>query len=408
MATKTSDLAKHDGKSPVKKKNVRVNANRIYRLVGEVDRPLLIVIIALVCIGSVMIFSSSYAYADSKFGDSYYFARSQVGFALAGIAAMVIIAKTLDYRYLKRPAYIFYVGTLVLNYLVPFFGQTVKGATRWFVIFGVQFQPSELLKFGLVLACATYISDHISEMKSLKKGAIPIALITAPATIATILQKHLSATIILLLLMFVMLWLSGLKGFWFGVATGSVATLGLFVLTIGRVIIEKLLPHALIRLQVWRNPFEFMSAESGGKGWQPAQSLLAISSGGFWGLGLGQSNQKHGYLPEPQNDYIFAILCEELGFFGVICVITLFGILAYRGYRVSKNAPNRFSSLLAMGITAQVIIQTILNLAVVSNSLPSTGISLPFFSYGGTSLIILLAEMGIVLSISRYSYIEQG
>ncbi len=391
-----------------KKPTVRVNQNRIYRLIGEVDRPLLIVIIALVCIGSVMIFSSSYAYAETKFDDSYYFARSQIGFALAGIVIMAIVARILDYRVLKRFAYIFYAIALGLNYLVPFFGQTVKGATRWFVIFGVQFQPSELLKFGLVLACATYISNHSNEMKSFKQGAVPILLLTAPAALATLLQSHLSATIIICLLMVVMLWLSGLKGVYFGFVLGGGLTMGTFLLTLGRGIIEKLVPHALVRLQVWENPFEYMSVESGGKGWQPAQSLYAISSGGFWGLGLGQSNQKHGYLPEPQNDYIFAILCEELGFFGVICVLTLFAILAYRGYHVSKNAPNRFSSLLSMGITAQIIIQVLLNLAVVTNTFPSTGISLPFFSYGGTSLIILLAEMGIVLSISRYSFIEQG
>ena len=151
-----------------------------------------------------------------------------------------------------------------------------------------------------------------------------------------------------------------------------------------------------------------MSYDTGGKGWQPAQSLYAISSGGFWGLGLGRSNQKHGFLPEPQNDYIFAILCEELGFFGVICVIALFAVFAWRGYYIAKNAPNRFCSALTLGIVSQVVIQVILNLAVVTNTIPSTGISLPFFSYGGTSLMILLAEMGIVLSISRYSYIEQG
>lgn len=407
MALKQREKAASDAQTE-KKRAVRVNQNRIYRLIGEVDRPLLITIIALVCIGSVMIFSASYAVAESRFNDSYHFARSQVGFAIAGIIAMALVARMLDYRILKRFAYIFYVIVLGLNYLVPFFGQTVNGATRWFVIFGIQFQPSELLKFALVLACATYISNHHSEMRTLKGGALPLLLLTVPAAGATLLQSHLSATIIILLLCIVMMWLSGLKGVYFGVVMGSGLTLAAFVLTVGRGIIEALVPQALTRLQIWENPFAYMSYETGGKGWQPAQSLYAISSGGFWGLGLGQSNQKHGYLPEPQNDYIFAILCEELGFFGVICVITLFAVLAYRGYHVSQNAPNRFSSLLAMGITSQIIIQVLLNLAVVTNTFPSTGISLPFFSYGGTSLIILLAEMGIVLSISRYSFIEQG
>lgn len=408
MASNKPEKAADIGATEKKRNAVRVNQNRIYRLIGEVDRPLLITIIALVCIGSVMIFSASYAVAESRFHDSYYFARSQVGFAIAGILIMAFVARMLDYRILKQFAYIFYVGVLGLNYLVPFFGQTISGATRWFIIFGIQFQPSELLKFALVLACATYISNHHSEMRTLKGGALPLLALTAPAAGATLLQSHLSATIIILLLMVVMMWLSGLKGVYFGVVMGSGLTLAAFMLTMGRGIIEALVPHALTRLQIWENPFAYMSLESGGKGWQPAQSLYAISSGGFWGLGLGQSNQKHGYLPEPQNDYIFAILAEELGFFGVICVIILFGLLAYRGFHVSRNAPNRFSSLLAMGITSQIVIQVLLNLAVVTNTFPSTGISLPFFSYGGTSLIILLAEMGIVLSISRYSFIEQG
>ena len=413
MTTKQPEKAPAESVAVTEKKQrVRVNQNRIYRLIGEIDRPMLIIIIALVCIGSVMIFSASYAVGESRFGDSYYFARSQVRWVAIGIAVMALISKMLDYRVLKRFAYIIYAGVLFLNYLVPFFGETNKGATRWFVIFGVEFQPSELLKFALVLACATYISNHASEMKTLRKGALPLLLLTLPAAGATLLQSHLSATIIILLLMVVMMWLSGLKAVYFGVVIGGALTAVTFFLTVGRSILEKFLswivPHAITRLNIWDDPFKYMSFESGGAGWQPAQSLYAISSGGFWGLGLGQSNQKHGYLPEPQNDYIFAILAEELGFFGVVCVIALFGALAYRGLYISKNAPNRFSSLVAMGITSQIVVQVLLNLAVVTNTLPSTGISLPFFSYCGTSLIILLAEMGVVLSISRYSFIEQG
>lgn len=408
MTPKKSEKSVPDTQAPKQKRSVSVNPNRIYRLIGEVDRPMLIVIIALVCIGSVMIFSASYAVADTRFGDSYYFARSQVRWVIIAMAAMALVARFLDYRVLKRFSYIIYAVALGLNYLVPFFGETKNGATRWFVILGVQFQPSEVLKFALVLACATYISNHASEMKTLKGGALPLLLLTLPAAGATLMQSHLSATIIILLLMIIMMWLSGLKGFYFGAVLGAGTVVGAFFLTVGRGILAKIVPHAITRLDIWEDPFKYMSFESGGAGWQPAQSLYAISSGGFWGLGLGQSNQKHGYLPEPQNDYIFAILSEELGFFGVICVIALFGVLAYRGYHISKNSPNRFCSLLSMGITAQVIVQVLLNLAVVTNTFPSTGISLPFFSYGGTSLIILLAEMGIVLSVSRYSFIEQG
>lgn len=381
---------------------------RIYRLVGEVDRPLLIVIIALLCIGSIMVFSASYASADARYGDSYYFARRQVRWLLFGVVGMAVMSKTMDYRILKRFAYIAYVAALGLNYLVPFFGETSGGATRWYVILGVQFQPSEVLKFCLILALATYISNHSNEMKNFKNGVLNLGLITAPAALATLLQSHLSATIIIILIMVVMIWLSGTKSFYIGAVAGIIATAGVALLTIGRGIIETFVPQALTRLEVWNDPFSYMSAASGGKGWQPAQSLYAISSGGFWGLGLGQSNLKHGYLPEPQNDYIFAILCEEMGFFGAFAVIVLFCVFAYRGFHIARNAPSKFSSLVAMGITMQVVIQVILNLAVVTNTIPSTGISLPFFSYGGTSLLLLLAEMGILLSISRYSFIEQG
>ena len=402
--------AESSAEKPKKAKKVRQQGgqNRIYRLIGEVDRPMLIVIIALVCIGSVMVFSASYAVCEQRFGDSYYFARRQIEWVAIGLIAMALIAKLLDYRVLKRFAYIGYVISLGLNFLVPFLGKTVNGATRWFVIFGVEFQPSELLKFFLVLALATYISNHYSEMRGLRRGVIPILLLSAPAAVATLIQNHMSATIIVLLLMAIMLWLSGTKGFYLGLVAGIGATAAVFFLTLGRGLLERFVPQVFTRLEIWRDPFSYMTYDTGGKGWQPAQSLYAISSGGFWGLGLGQSNQKHGFLPEPQNDYIFAILCEELGYFGVLCVIALFGVFAYRGYHISKNSPNRFCSLLSMGITAQVVLQVILNLAVVTNSLPSTGISLPFFSYGGTSLMILLAEMGILLSISRYSFIEQN
>ena len=395
---------------PKKAKKVRVEGgqNRIYRLIGEVDRPMLIVIIALVCIGSVMVFSASYAVCKQRFGDSYYFARRQIEWVAIGLIAMAIAAKIADYRFLKRFAYIVYVAALVLNYLVPFIGKTVNGATRWFIIFGIEFQPSELLKFALVLALSTYISNHYSEMRSLRKGVLPVLLLTAPAALATLIQNHMSATIIILLLMAVMLWLSGTKGFYLGAVAGAGALGGFVLLGPGRGFLERFVPQVFGRLEVWRDPFSYMSYTTGGKGWQPAQSLYAISSGGFWGLGLGQSNQKHGFLPEPQNDYIFAILCEELGYFGVLCVVALYCVFAYRGYHISKNSPNRFCSLLSMGITAQVVIQTILNFAVVTNSIPSTGISLPFFSYGGTSLLILLFEMGILLSISRYSFVEQN
>ncbi len=407
MASTNLQKAKTASPAPKRKSRPTGGENKIYRMIGEVDRPLLIVVIALVCIGSIMIFSASYSAGDSRFNDSYYFARSQLRWVILGITGMIVLSRV-DYAYYKRLAYMFYGGMLIVNFLVPRFGETHKGAKRWIEVMGIEFQPSEFLKFALVLACATYISNHVNEMRDWKKGIVPIMMFTAPACLATFLQNHMSATIIIFLLGIVMLWFSGVKSFYFGALFGFVGVAIAFAFSIGRPLLEKFVPQIFPRLMVFEDPFAYMSAETGGAGWQPAQSLYAISSGGFWGLGLGQSNQKHGYLPEPQNDYIFAILSEELGFFGVICVITLFAVLAYRGYHISKNSTNRFCALLSMGITCQIIVQVLLNLAVVTNTFPSTGISLPFFSYGGTSLFILLAEMGIVLSISRYSLVERG
>ncbi len=406
MADNTNEKALTKADTPPKKSG-KIKANQIVRMIGEIDRPLLIVIIALVCIGSIMVFSASYAVGEIRFGDSYHFARSQVRFVILGFIFMIGFTR-FPYGALKQAAYAFYAFALVINYIVPFAGITRNGATRWFNIMGLEFQPSELLKFALVLVLSTFISNNAKKMKSFKYGILPVLLLTALACGATFLQSHMSATIILLILAMMMLWLSGVKGSYFGMILGSISVIGVFFITVGRSILEKIVPQVFTRLEIWFDPFKYMAWETGGKGWQPAQSIYAISSGGFWGLGLGQSNQKHGYLPEPQNDYIFAILAEELGFFGVVCVISLFGILAYRGFRIAQNATNRFCSLLSMGITAQIIVQAVLNLAVVTNSIPSTGISLPFFSYGGSSLMILLAEMGILLSISRFSYVEQG
>jgi len=399
--------------SSKKKKNMSVAVNKsqptIIRIIGEVDRPFLVIIVALLCIGSVMVFSASYAYAETRFGDSFYFARKQLGWVALGITFMALIAKFIDYRWLKKWALVGYIVSLVLNFLVPTYGYAVKGATRWINIGFVNLQPSELMKFFVVLVLAAYVSDNHSKIHTFRHGVMPFVIFGVPAAASIIFQQHLSATIIICLLVLAMMYLSGTRGIWICSALASVTGLALFVVTAGQAIIKKFVPHAIERLLVWKDPFAYMKdAATNDAGWQPAQSLYGITSGGFWGLGLGKSNQKFGYLPEPQNDYIFAILCEELGFFGAIIVIGLFVAFAWRGFKIAKNAPNRFTSLLVMGIVVQVLLQVVLNIAVVTNSIPSTGISLPFFSYGGTSLIILLAEMGIILSISRYSYLEKG
>lgn len=388
----------------------RIRPNTITRFLGEVDRPFLLVVILLVCIGSIAVFSSSYAHAARRYHDSYALARPQLGYALGGIAAMgaIAIAGPLFLAILNRFAFWIYLFALALNAITPFMGENYNGATRWLQIGPIQFQPSEFLKFALVLICVRHIVRNRDRLHTFRYGLLPFGIYGLCAVSTTLMQKHLSASIIICLIVYIMMWIGGIGAKLLGIVTAIVAGAATFVLTVGRGLIEAVVPHALDRLKVWDNPFEYMSAASGGGGWQPAQSLYAISSGGFWGLGLGQSNQKHGYLPEPYNDYIFAILCEEMGFFGVLLVLGLFTALAWRGFHIATHSQDQFSSLLVMGIISHVIIQVALNLAVVTNSIPSTGISLPFFSYGGTSLIILLCEMGLVLAVSRYSYTEKG
>lgn len=399
-----------DQTRPSRAARQRIRPNTITRFLGEVDRPFLLIVLLLVCIGSIAVFSSSYAHSALRYNDSYALARPQLMYVLLGIAAMGAIAVfgPLVLAFLNKFAFFVYLVALAMNAVTPFFGENYNGATRWLQIGPIQFQPSEFLKFALVLICVRHIVRNRDRLHTFRYGLLPFAFYGLLAIATTLMQKHLSATIINCLIIYVMMWLGGIGAKLLGIVTAGVIGAAAFVLTAGRGLIEAVVPHALVRLKIWENPFDYMSVASGGKGWQPAQSLYAISSGGFWGLGLGRSNQKHGYLPEPYNDYIFAIICEEMGFFGAVLVIGLFAALAWRGFHIANHSQDQFSSLLVMGIIAHVTIQVALNLAVVTNTIPSTGISLPFFSYGGTSLIILLCEMGLILAVSRYSYTEKG
>ncbi len=389
---------------------VRQMPGTVTRFLGEMDRPFLIIVLLLVCIGSIAVFSASYAHSANRYGDSYALARPQLMYVLLGVSAMAAIAACgpLALGFLRKAAYPIFLVAIAMNAVVRFIGENYNGATRWLTIGGIQFQPSEFLKFALVLVCATHVVRNRDRMHTFRYGVLPFGAYLLMAVSTTLLQSHLSATIICCIIVYVMMWLGGTGAKFLGAVGAAIVAAGASLIMWGREIIEKVVPHALTRLDVWEDPFSFMSNASGGKGWQPAQSLYAISSGGFWGLGLGQSNQKHGYLPEPYNDYIFAIICEEMGFFGAVLIIGLFAAFAWRGFHIATHSQDKFSSLLVMGIIAHVIIQVILNICVVTNTIPSTGISLPFFSYGGTSLIILLCEMGLVLAVSRYSYTEKA
>ena len=272
-----------------------------------------------------------------------------------------------------------------------------KPAFAAFGYFGYAFAISVLLKFAVVVACATYAANAKEKIKSIKCIVFYGVLLGISVAILAI-QPHVSCMIIICMLIACMMIMGGVRLIYIlgcGLLAGAVGVAGI-----------SMFPHALSRLEVWFNPFDPLYFKN--DGWQPAQSLFAIASGGTWGVGLGQSNQKDGYIPEPQNDYIFSVICEEMGFVGAVAIMILFAALIWRGLYIAKKAPTIFSGLLVAGITCQIGIQTLLNIAVVSNTLPSTGISLPFFSYGGTSLITLMAEMGIILNISRYSYVEKG
>lgn len=381
------------GRAPVRRE---LRERKITRIVGEMDRPFLILVIVLVCIGSVMVFSASYPVAETKYDNSFYFARRQFFFVILGIGIMTAVAKLGDYRWLRKFSLAIFVFALVINAAtaVPGIGLERNGARRWLNI-GIDFQPSEVLKFALILICARHISDNRGHLNTFKTGILPFVFFLLASAATTVMQRHLSCTIIICAIVFIMMWMGGSPSKWL-VGTAVTGTIGLAAVLQG-------MKHSVQRIAVWHDPFSHLREG----GWQPVQSLYAISSGGFWGLGLGQSNQKQGYLPEPHNDYIFAILCEELGYFGAICVILLFVLLVWRGIIIAKNAPNVYASLLVSGIVYSLAVHVLLNIAVVTNSIPSTGIGLPFFSYGGTSLCIWMAEMGVVLSVSRYSYLKK-
>ena len=364
----------------------------IPRVRGGIDKQFLILVVLLVCFGSVMIFSAGYVYAEKNFGDSFYFVKRQFIFGLIGIGVMILLSN-IDYALIKRfslPIFIISMIMLVLV-LIPGVGTTVNGATRWLGVGVARFQPSEVAKFALILILATYTSFFSERIKKFRYGILFPALVIIAVCAMTVLEHHMSGTIILFLIGAAMIFLSGADLKWLGAIGGTFAAgaLGVILFT----------NYTKDRIDAWLHPENDLL----GKGWQPYQSLLAIGSGGLFGVGLGNSYQKQLWLPEPQNDFIFAVVCEELGFLGALAVILLFVFLILRGVTIARRAPDTFSSMLAAGLTAKVGIQAILNIAVVTASVPTTGISLPFFSYGGSALIMQLAEMGIILSISRYT-----
>jgi cell division protein FtsW len=392
-------------KNEPKKNEPKETAGMVVRYCAGVDRIFLALVIVMMLLGTIMIASASYANSLEYNNDSYYFIKKQFVMAAIGLAAMILMSYVADYIRLERVTVFFFAATVVANYLTAFFGTLKNGARRWFdiPIINVSVQPSEILKLAVVMVFAYCIENKAEKMKKAKWGVGVSLLIMAFAMFALILQKHVSGFIIIGVLCVAMLVIGDAPA-WFlwivaGGAAAAVAALVNFTGAIVDFFNNTPLSHVAKRLAVWKNPY----IDPLKSGHQIIQSLYAIGSGGWTGLGLGQSKQKFLYLPEPQNDYIFAIVCEELGYVGAILIIIAFVMLIFRGVWIAYKAPNKFASCLVLGIIIKIALQVILNIAVVTNILPATGITMPFFSYGGTALIILMAEMGIILSISKYS-----
>lgn len=370
-----------------KKKQTEKKALRV--VAGEIDYTFLFIVILVLAAGLVMLLSASAPRASEMFdGNSYYFFNRQFIFAVAGVVGMWIISRINYKRYIKYVPMMF-VGSIITLILVaiPHVGTVVNGARRWLFVF----QPSEVMKPVLVLMFAKMLSEDKYNIKTLR-GVAPYIGIIALVVLLLMLEPHLSGAIIIAGIGVVLLVAAGMP----------VKPIIAAALPIGAGVVlwcKIFSPVRWARLTRFFDPFGDMQ----GSGYQITQSLYAIGSGKLFGLGLGESVQKYSYLPEPYNDFIFAIVCEELGFIGATLVVALFAALIIRGMRIALNAPDKYSTFLATGIVAQVAIQTALNIAVATSSIPNTGVSLPFFSYGGTSLMTLLFEMGILLNISRYS-----
>ena len=372
---------------------------------NKMDYVLVITVLILVSLGVVMVLSASAPSALSKKGSSYTYFIKQFGFAVFGIIAMLFVSK-IDYRFYKKYYWgVYVVSVLVLLLvLVPHLGKEVNGALRWIEIKGLgQFQPSEITKIGLIIFYAGYLSDHKSELKDFWRGFFkPLIFLAIPVAILYRIQNHLSVSLVISVITFVMMLMAGVRVLhfvWAGLAGGAGLTLLLLKGKIDQIkgVAGTSDSFRLDRIKVFFDPW----SDATGTGYQMIQSLYAIGSGGLFGVGLGNSKQKYLYIPEPQNDFIFAIIAEELGFVGCIAIIALFAVFVWRGIVIAMKAPDMFGSLIAVGITTLVAIQAIINIAVVTASIPTTGMALPFFSYGGTALVILLSSVGILLNISR-------
>lgn len=349
-------------------------------------------IIALLIIGIIMVFSASYVWSDYKFGDAAFYLKRQLLFTLAGVISMFFIMQ-IPYITWKKYAKILLVGCFVLLFLVliPGIGMVRGGAQSWIGVGAFSIQPSEFMKLGLIIFLAAYLAQNQKYITSFKKGFFPSIILIFTAFGLIMLQPDLGTGMVLVLTSMLMIFIAGAKlSHFFGLAVLGLAGLAGLIASA---------PYRISRITAFLNPWE----DPLGDGFQIIQSLYAIGPGGLMGLGLGESLQKYFYLPEPQTDFIFSILAEELGFIGGTFVILLFALLMWRGIKIALEAPDTFSGFLALGIVSMLILQAMINISVVIGLIPVTGITLPFLSYGGSSLTLTLCSVGILLNISKYT-----
>lgn len=360
---------------------------------GQPDFYFMIAVFALLAIGLIMVMSASSESARNASytgGDAYYFIKRQLIWAIISVIAMVFFMN-FDYHRLIKMSNLIMVVSIVLLLLVLLVGAEANGGQRWLRLGPVQFQPSEVAKIALIIYLASAISKNKKYIDTFSRGLVPNLIVIMVLAALLIVQPHFSATVLIVLVGVIMLFVGGVN--W--KQLGALGVVGGFF---GAVIMMSS-EYRRARVFAFLDPF----ADPLGDGYQVIQSLYAIGSGGLFGLGLGQSRQKFLYIPEPQNDFIFAIWCEETGFVGAISVILLFAFLVYRGIKIAMNAEDKEGSLIAVGIISLVALQVMMNIAVVTSSMPVTGIPLPFFSYGGTALLIIMSSMGIMLNISKRS-----
>ncbi|MGN0610102.1 MAG: FtsW/RodA/SpoVE family cell cycle protein [Oscillospiraceae bacterium] len=373
---------------------------------GPMDLPFFLIIMVLLVMGIIMMFSAGYAWAIAEGHEGTYYVKRQIGMAVVGLAGMFVVS-FLDYHFYRKPVIVFglfaVAAVLLVLCRVGPFTDPHNNSYRWIKIGPLpSFQPSEIMKLAIILLFSYLISINYSKLKQFKYGIVPFAAFLAVVVGLMAIQPHFSGTIIICAIGIIMMFVGG-SNVKHLVVLGLIGVAAIVLIMV--LLIEfKGVTYIQTRMISWLDPFNEEASRD--KTWQTRNSLIAIGSGGMFGLGLGNSRQKFLYLPESKNDFVFAVVCEELGFVGALMVIILFLLFIIRGFFIASKAPDKFGMMLVVGLTVQIGLQALLNIAVVTNTIPNTGVSLPFFSYGGTALIMQLVQMGIILNVSRKSLIK--